>query len=408
MIESPIRELALMPAAGGTLAVVRPAERAFSFQHRLPALDGLRGFAILLVFFYHFLLYPSGELPIRSGVLRALTAPARFGWCGVDLFFVLSGFLITGILYDTREHLHYFRNFYLRRVLRIFPAYYLLILVLLALTPLTKAHWQPGHLWFLVYLGNPAVIFQHDLTQISPWVFITHLWSLAVEEQFYLVWPLVIYLARDSKQLIRICLGVIAAAFCIRVIIVSLGLLPPHAVYILLFCRMDALAMGGALAVAVRSGQWSSLSRWLPWLGLLAGLALVIIKVTRNADFYDPAMATAGFSLIAIASAAVLIKAISPGSVLQRIFRQPVLRFFGKYSYGLYVIHFVLLPVLALLRPALARLTKSESLGHFLFVAASLGICVLVAMMSFHWIEQPILRFKDRFSYAGSGVAVCG
>ena len=375
------------------------APQASALVARMPALDGVRGFAILLVFFFHYLFYPTGDAPISSAALRALIAPARFGWTGVDLFFVLSGFLITGILYDTRGNRHYFRNFYIRRVLRIFPLYYLLIVCLLVFSKVIQARWQVGHLWFLGYLGNPAVVFQPSLTQISPWIRVTHLWSLAVEEQFYLMWPMVVYWVTDPRKLLRICWILVVVALCFRTGLYFLHILPPHGIYVLLFCRMDALAVGSSLAILMRTARSGKILRWLPIAGGLALLVALMIEFVRKANQYDPLMLTVGYTLIALGYAACLIQAIKPGTILHRCFLNPGLRLFGKYSYGLYVNHFILIPVLAALTPVLIRLTGSETAAQFLFVAISLVVCTLVAVATYKWVESPFLRLKDRVSY---------
>ena len=166
-------------------AVSQPV--AIDFRKRLPALDGLRGIAILAVFFYHYAAGLADRAP--SGALHALGMIFAFGWSGVDLFFVLSGFLITGILYDTQSDPHYYRSFYGRRVLRIFPPFYLLALIYLLLTPLVGAHWRLIHISYLLYLGFPFALIWPSLMQISPLVLTAHLWSLCAEEQFYLLWP---------------------------------------------------------------------------------------------------------------------------------------------------------------------------------------------------------------------------
>ena len=376
-----------------------PAQQTSTAAPRVPALDGVRGFAILLVFFFHYLFYPSGDAPVASVALRALIAPARFGWTGVDLFFVLSGFLITGILYDTRTNSHYFRNFYIRRVLRIFPLYYLLIICLLVLTTLLRAHWRLGHLWFLAYLGNPAVVLQPNLTQISSWIRVTHLWSLAVEEQFYLVWPLLVYWVAAPKKLLRICWILVVTALCFRTTAFFLHLLPAHAIYVLLFSRMDALAVGSALAILMRTKSSGKILKVLQITGALALIAALMIEFVRRANQYDPLMLTLGYTLVALGYAACLLRAVNPATMLHRFFLNRGLRFFGKYSYGLYVNHFVLIPVLATLIPLLTRCTRSETVAQFLFVAISAGVCVLVAMATYHWVEVPFLRLKDHFSY---------
>ena len=182
-----------LPPSGNT-ALTRPENRAF-----YPALDGLRAVAFLMVFGQHYL-------------------SLAWGWTGVNVFFVLSGFLITGILFDTRDDPHRARNFYLRRTLRIFPLYYGLFLPLLLLWPFMHWRWNGWWLLWPLYLGNfirfvsPAAMVWHSplelaadahltsLTLPRTEIFLGHLWSLCVEEQFYLLWPWVVFLCARPPQ----------------------------------------------------------------------------------------------------------------------------------------------------------------------------------------------------------------
>src|SRR5579885_3225639 len=170
----------------------------------IPALDGLRGIAILLVLWFHFRGYLGGE-PIQC----TLAIIGEFGWIGVDLFFVISGFLITRILLQTKEKPDYFRSFYTRRALRIFPLYYASLAVLFLAPMSFMSHSLPvahDRLWFWIYLANWNPLFE----QIRPGS-AAHFWSLSVEEQFYLVWPLLVW-ALSRKQFERVVMLVICTA----------------------------------------------------------------------------------------------------------------------------------------------------------------------------------------------------
>jgi peptidoglycan/LPS O-acetylase OafA/YrhL len=181
--------------------------------------NGLRATAVLSVFIHHY-----------SGFLN-LTRLGSFTWAGVDLFFVLSVFLITGILYDSLEAPHYFRDFYVRRALRIFPIFYGFFVVLFLLTPLLHLRYYLGLLAFFFYVGNLAVPFT-DLHRHNPTIIfmlhhgatiqvanIGHLWSLCVEEQFYLVWPAVVWLVRGRRALMKVCIMGSGLALLIRIFI---------------------------------------------------------------------------------------------------------------------------------------------------------------------------------------------
>jgi peptidoglycan/LPS O-acetylase OafA/YrhL len=188
----------------------RPANRQY-----FPALDGIRAFAFLIVFGAHYAYLP-------------------WGWAGVDVFFVLSGFLITGILFDTRHDPHRVRNFYVRRTLRIFPLYYGLMILLVLLYPVFHWDWNLRWLIWPAYVGNfargihpylsssPMQMLAdaqpHSLTFPAIHLRLGHLWSLCVEEQFYLIWPCVVFLVKDRSKLIAICAACAVACPLLRIV----------------------------------------------------------------------------------------------------------------------------------------------------------------------------------------------
>ncbi len=369
------------------------------FRQRLPALDGLRGIAILTVFFYQ---YAGGLQNVDgSGALHVLGMAFGFGWSGVDLFFVLSGFLITGILYDTRTDVGYFKNFYARRVLRIFPIYYLFILIYLLLTPFIGAHWKLGQLSFLVYLGFPAVLVWPDLGQVSPLVRINHLWSVNAEEQFYMIWPWIISRLRTPKAILRACIVGGTLAFLLRVAICVSGRISIAWTHDFLLCRMDAIALGAAIAILVRGPLQERMLRWAPLAFVLAAGAVVGTCIVRRAvDHSDPVIATIGFSLIALAYGALLLLALRKGTWLEWLLSARVLRIFGKYSYGMYLYDLPLTVILSPRREFFIARTHSYAVGSAVFLAFCLVINLLIAALSFYLIELPIMRLKSRFKYA--------
>ncbi len=189
--------------------VTAPALEARSGKY-IPALDGLRGLAILAVFFHH---YGAGGIDSSAAAVRWIATVCGLGWSGVDLFFVLSGFLITGILYDTRNDPAYYRKFYARRTLRIFPIYYLFAAIALLIVPLSA--WHKGDIFFLVYLGYPAALTWPAL--VSVLIRITHLWSLSVEEQFYMLWPWLICRLRTPSRILILRAAAIVASLVLRI-----------------------------------------------------------------------------------------------------------------------------------------------------------------------------------------------
>lgn len=372
---------------------------------RLPVLDGLRGVAILLVLVLHFTMYggPPGEAGIDGFVHRFALA----GWVGVDLFFVLSGFLITGILYDAKGGERYFRNFYARRILRIFPLYYGALVFFLVLLP-----WLwPGHeglaqlrsegIWYWTYLVNVRIAREGwpDFGALG------HFWSLAVEEQFYLLWPLAVFLLR-RRPLMALCAGAAGLAVGARL---ALHLADREAAaFVLLPARLDALAAGALLALAVRGpGGLPAAVRWAKPAAAVALAGLVALFIWKGGlPAEDPAVAVAGYSLLAVLFAGVLALALAaaPEGRPGRWLAAPWLVFFGRYSYGLYVLHHPLL----FLKPAelnygaIPEVLGSRLPGWLLFVTLGVGVTVGLALLSWHFWEKPFLDLKDRFPYGFS------
>ncbi|HXI20542.1 MAG TPA: acyltransferase, partial [Gemmatimonadales bacterium] len=245
----------------------------------LPGLDGVRGVAILLVMAFHFTTYGPG--PYRTLDLAVL-GPSSIGWAGVDLFFVLSGFLITGILLDERDSPRFYRDFYARRVLRILPLYFAALVVWLVIAPLF-ARWVPALQvphgsapWLWAHASNIYLAITRSYARVP---FGTgHFWSLSVEEQFYLLWPFLVRHLRPAS-LARACVGAIVLAFLSRLFCV-VELHNALAAYVLLPCRLDALALGGLLAVLHRDpSALATVRAWLPRLGLAAAAVLVTVML---------------------------------------------------------------------------------------------------------------------------------
>jgi peptidoglycan/LPS O-acetylase OafA/YrhL len=363
-------------------------------------LDGIRGLAILLVMVYHF------TVPGPASIDRVWGAVAAFGWAGVDLFFVLSGFLITGILYEAKGGRHYFRNFYARRTLRIFPLYYAVMTVLLVLLPrlphpraALSGQAAADQLWYWTYLSNFAIGLRHEWHLGS----IDLSWSLAIEEQFYLLWPAVVFLL-GRRALLRVCIGVIVAAVVTRTALTLFGG-HPIAVNVLTPCRMDSLAMGALVALAARGP--GGVAALLPRARLGAAVSALLLVPLFAAQgpkwgvVRGPGQAV-GYTLLAVFFASVLVLAVSRPNrgALNRAFSHPFLTTFGRYSYALYLFH---LPLGALLRATGLRLDRFPTVlgshlpGQVIFYAAGIGVSLAAAWVSWRVFENPILSLKRHF-----------
>jgi peptidoglycan/LPS O-acetylase OafA/YrhL len=372
--------------------------------------------AILLVMLLHFggsetdPTLGSTPLPLL-GKLYLRVADA--GGHGVDLFFVLSGFLITGILYDAKGKPHYFRTFFMRRVLRIFPLYYgvlfavfvpLHVINLLGLAPWPRSTEQEWGLW--LYCTNVVMALRDTPVYDSAWLPLSHFWSLAVEEHFYLIWPAVIF-AFGRRVSISICLACVASAIGFRAWLLSHGG-SAFAAAILTPCRMDALALGALLALLVRGPGGQGAARRWGWAFLAAGAAsLVALRLAENVSAEVAGFATpVRMSMIALFFAGVVALAVGPHRIgLSGLLGGNVpLKILGKYSYGLYVFHYALRPVCRWLFPAshLSAWTGTRLGGLLLHATLAIALSLALAWLSWHLCEKHFLKLK-RFFPTSSG-----
>jgi len=358
--------------------------------------------AILLVLVHHAVRY--GGMQPAVALDRLFQKMGTAGWSGVDLFFVLSGFLITGILLDAKGRHGYFRNFYIRRILRIFPLYYGFLFCAFVVLPhvVTRSAEYSAllhdQLWYWTYLQNAAVA----LKGWPPVAALDPLWSLAVEEQFYLVWPLLV-LALSRRGLIVACLAIAAASLGIRCVLLLTG--HPLGAYVLTPSRMDALSAGGLLATLARTpGGLSRLARLARPAVAVSSLGLLAIVLWRhNFHYWDWVVRTAGFSLLAVLFAGILALVVtSPHNGLtSRFFAHPILRSFGRYSYAMYVFH---LPALLYLTrfftaASVPTLAGSQLPGQIAVTFAVAGVSLAAAVLSGRFYEAPILKLKTLFPY---------
>jgi peptidoglycan/LPS O-acetylase OafA/YrhL len=382
-------------------------------QTRIPVLDGLRGTAILLVLLCHFTIY--GIDRPAGGASLLLYRAAQSGWIGVDLFFVLSGFLITGILYRAKGQHHFFLNFYARRTLRIFPLYFGFLMLAVGVLPMLLpdnerlAGWVRESPWYWTYTSNV----QTALHGWSPRAArgLDHFWSLAVEEQFYLLWPLAVF-SLDRQQLIRVCAAAATLSLAVRMLLVSDG--NPIAAYVLMPARMDALSAGAFVALVLQGPtprvQVTRYSRVA--LAAFAAALCVLISVRRSSDPEDALVATFGYCCLAGFFASLLAGLVTSAHLnAGRLLESRFMRALGKYSYGLYVFHHPLLYLLppAQLSVALHTYIDSDALARIAAILGVLAVCGAAAVASWHLFEQPILRMKDRFEQpAGATRAAIG
>jgi peptidoglycan/LPS O-acetylase OafA/YrhL len=369
-------------------------------MQRIQGLDGLRAIAFLLVFFFH-------------------AHYGYFGWVGVQLFFVLSGFLITRILLDMKAALpkgRFFIKFYGRRFLRIFPLYYLYLLIAsLVASYLLSQHIRKSYMelfwdqvpYALAYIYN---FFMATSLYERASQFVTHMWSLALEEQFYIFWPMVIFLA-PLKNIKKAFLAVIFLAPVFRLATYLfyqyqpwfeiLRQEPTTAVYVLPFSQFDSFAFGALLTVLPRipraKTQFFILLVGLPLLGMLTDFLTTGVWNVDNGFGLPLALPNAyksvwGYSLLNYLFM-LLIYGVAREGWFLGLLEHPWMRYLGKISYGLYVYHYAILWLLSFV-------LLPESNDHLTTIIA-LILIILIASLSFHAFEKPVMDLKDRwFNYS--------
>ncbi|MFT3925211.1 MAG: acyltransferase [Myxococcales bacterium] len=387
-----------MPSSG---ARGTPRAKTATPGHKhVPALDGIRGLAIGLVLLLHFV----GNTQAYTSFERVLVKGANYGTYGVALFFVLSGYLITGILIDAKGQPGYFRNFYARRSLRIFPLYYGVLVVGLWLWP---AAWAPPELavsrerqaWLWGYVANFLVAKEQRWDALP---YFNHFWSLAVEEHFYFLWPLLV--ARSSARgLLWWAGGLSLLALVLRVVLAADG---AHELvtYTITPTRMDGLCLGGLLAAwARRPNGLDQLKRWAPWVfaGSILYSVLGYVLVHRFAPdlhrVYFEVRET--FVLLLFACLLVWVVTSPTESPLARFFTSSPMITLGKYSYGLYVFHAMISWYFARQRTEdwVAAQVGSHTLAVFIQATVGVAASFAIALLSFHFIEKRFLSLKSRF-----------
>ncbi len=362
---------------------------------RIPALDGLRGTAILLVLLWHGLF----SFNLRSEQLqRALSRIGGLSWSGVDLFFVLSGFLIGGILLDARSSPRYFQTFYIRRAFRILPVYFAL---LIAYSVWHVAHRSAGEVSpfeiplaaYFSFLQNCWMAYLGRFGTVMLMV----TWSLAIEEQFYLTIPLLI--RRLALPLLTVVLaGIVVAAPLLRTALLLWSAHGQFADYVLMPCRADALSLGVLAAIVVRSRHWESIQRRRAWLWAAAGVSLapLIYLSVCQYQWHSPPMVTVGYSLLALFYALMLLLALASAGFARVLAIRP-LTALGDLAYGTYLLH---LPVIEICRRALEKHPIATIVpGSLLSAWIGIVVAIFVASLSWHYFEKPLLKLGHAYRY---------
>lgn len=355
-----------------------------------PRLDGIRGIAILMV-----VLHNGETLESAAGVFaRVLLFVADHGWIGVQLFFVLSGFLITGILLDTRDAPNYYASFFARRTLRIFPLYYATLGFVLVVVPWIIGRPLAGTgdtVWLWLYLTN-WVQWRASIVDALP-----HLWSLAVEEQFYLLWPLLLH-RLSPRATVRLCLAIAVGGLVLRIVLTRAGV-SAEALYMITVTRIDAMALGGAAAAWLRNRVAGSPEPFWARKPLISAavVALGAGAYTHGFPRMSVAGQTVGYSALAVIFALAMLHGVKPSGPRRSPLEWAWLRSVGRYSYAMYLFHMPLnLAVVDTARqwvPSLSTSGVACAVYVLLLTLATYGL----AYVSYHLFERRFLALKPRF-----------
>lgn len=364
-------------------------EASHQHTHRIAALDGVRGIATLLVLVSHFLFADVyGD--------RYWWSVAQCGWIGVDLFFVLSGFLITGILLHKKGRSDYFRDFYRRRVLRIFPLYYFSIL--LSLIAILLIDREPHHAvdgynslgWYLAFIPNFAMAWGNVWVWQTNWVGLAHLWSLAVEEQFYILWPLVVLIVPRKWMLALLCLLLIYISPALREHTDLVFGDKSIAAYVLPYCRMDGLAFGSLLAVMNSSG-WLTFKGWQKDLArdlmFVSGMFVFYILIAIETHWRETAIAAMFFGMVYLS--------MSKDSKIKQLCEIPFFMHIGQFSYGMYVFHQMFRVIFeTIFKKPLIASGMPMAMAQIIYILICIAVSYGLARLSWRFIEERFIKMK--------------
>lgn len=366
-------------------------------NQRIPELDGIRGLAILLVIVWH---YGNNQIVANDfSFLHWVRISTSFFWSGVDLFFVLSGFLLGGILLKNRGSGSYFKTFYIRRACRIFPLYYgfFLVFVILYHTPARENFpWlfgsppEPLPLWTYatytqnIFMGINETLGAHGLVAT---------WSLAVEEQFYLVLPLVIFFLR-GRLLLALCIAMVIAAPFLRYYCSNW-----YESFAMLHCRADSLLIGVLAAYAMQHERTVNLLR--SWRMLLYLVFFALLALVGIMSFYYSFMSINYVllnSIVAVMYALLILLALlQPKDIVPRILRSTWLVQVGIISYGIYIYHLFISGILHQLffgKPPILSNAADLSVTLLSFI-----VTLAVAWCSYNFFEKKLIAIGHRYKY---------
>jgi peptidoglycan/LPS O-acetylase OafA/YrhL len=370
---------------------------------RIHDLDGLRGVAVLIVIALH--VFKRASYFTENPILTSITGLTAVGGVGVDIFFTLSGFLITSILLQARNEGNYFKNFYMRRALRIVPLYLVLILFVLFLAP----NVEPEFTSELSILLPVLLLYQQNwivpLAGLHMTDYLGVTWSLAIEEQFYILWPFLVYYL-NTKQLIKFSIWAISISFLARVAgviffadIQSVS----QFFYYNSFTRFEQIIIGALLALVFTYPEMKEkIRRFSPpafviFFSIFVVLYLLSLPGLPNPGRSSIPLTIGGYTIVGLFSAALIGIFIThpPASLLRRFFQIPFLVAMGKYSYSMYLFH---IPVALILMDIFWQAGMRGGKIYLLYVGSAFLVTVVVALLTWHLLEKHMLELKKYFA----------
>ncbi|MFZ4455590.1 MAG: acyltransferase family protein [Bacteroidales bacterium] len=340
-------------------------------------LDGLRGIASLMVLVFHFFITPNSSYLTNRSVYQSLTL---FGQHGVSLFFVLSGFVITRILINSKEDENYFVRFYWKRALRILPLYYIFLFAFYFALDLLKWSNISHQLPYLLYYQNFDTIF--NFVALGP----SHYWSLAIEEHFYLIWPLVVYFV-PTRNLLKVIFILFVAVFLVKYVMLFHGI----GISKFTFARIDQLLFGAILSIMELKNMFKNDKTRIYLFLILIGTLLInaiLFLQANNYPFWTELLKYTTLGLLFFTFLGWLIT-LNGDHPLNVLLSSKVLQYLGKISYGIYIWHILVLFILNKY-----FLTKNLILDFSLSIALS----ILVAHISFYYYERQFLKLKNKYA----------
>jgi peptidoglycan/LPS O-acetylase OafA/YrhL len=365
-------------------------------------LDGVRGFAVSFVLLYHF--FPKTlSVQFDSNFFFLWDSLWLMGWSGVDLFFVLSGFLITGILYKSKGKPNYFKNFYIRRILRIFPIYYLLLFVFLLAIPLIKGTGvSSDSIYYWLYISNFDTEFKIPIHPI-----LVVAWSLSIEEQYYLFYPAMVYFLNYKRWVIALAI-LILISVSLRFVAHYYGFFIPRQMYHFTLAHFDGIALGGLIRLLLF--QYKKYHLFFKWylrllpVFIIIGISialycskLVLNNYSESGNIshisYRPEMYLFGYFFNSLCYGGIILWCVFREDYLYKIFNNNILTTIGKYSYAMYLFQYIAKHSFDFINNYIN--IKSDIIsGIIVFI-----ICFLMAKLSWIFFEGPINNLKDKFTH---------